>query len=107
MRTLFDIYCADLEWGGVGLGEGAPTLILEQATVQEKQAVAGWVRAAMDRGDGRSDGFERQAHGRFLLDLEMEQLGRCLLPEHMPRGPAVGRSGGSPADAGTVGGGDC
>ncbi len=74
VRTLFDIYCADLEWGGVGLGEGAPSLILEQATVEEKQAVAGWVRAAMDHGDGRSDGFNRQAHGRFLLDLEMEQL---------------------------------
>ena len=74
VRTLFDIYCADLEWGGVGLGEGAPGHILEQATVQEKQAVAGWVRAAMAHGDGRSDGFERQAHGRFLLDLELEQL---------------------------------
>ena len=74
VRTLFDIYCADLEWGAVGLGEGAPSLILERATVQEKQAVAGWVRAAMDRGDGRSDDFNRQAHGRFLLDLEMEQL---------------------------------
>jgi len=29
LRTLLDIYCADLDWGGIGLGEGAPGLILE------------------------------------------------------------------------------
>ena len=74
LRTLFDIYRFDLDWGGIGLGEGAPGMLLEQATVEEKKAVAGWVRAAMDQGDGGSDGFEREAHGRFLLELEMEQL---------------------------------
>lgn len=74
LRTLFDVYCADLDWGGIGLGEGAPGIILEQAAAAENQAVAGWVRAAMGHGVGRSDSFRREAHGRFLLELEAEQL---------------------------------
>lgn len=74
LRTLFDIYCADLDWGGIGLGEGAPGIILEQAAVAEKQAVAGWVRAAMGHGVGQSDSFRREAHGRFLLELEAERM---------------------------------
>ena len=74
LRTLFDVYCADLDWGGIGLGEGTPGIMLEQATAAEKQAVAGWVRAAMGHGVGRSDSFRREAHGRFLLELEREQL---------------------------------
>ena len=74
LRTLFDIYSVDLDWGGIGLGEGAPGVMLEQATVADKQAVAGWVRAAMGHGVGKSDSFRREAHGRFLLELEKEQL---------------------------------
>ena len=74
LRTLFDVYCVDLDWGGIGLGEGAPGVMLEQAAVAEKQAVAGWVRAAMGHGVGKSDGFRREAHGRFLLELGKEQL---------------------------------
>ena len=74
LRTLFNIYCADMDWSGIGLGEGAPGIMLEQATVAEKQAVAGWVQAAMSHGVGRSDSFRREAHGRFLLELEKERL---------------------------------
>lgn len=71
LRALFAIYRFDLDCGGIGLGETAPLLILEHATEQERRAVAGWVRAAMAGGSNWSDNYRRQAHGRFLLDLEM------------------------------------
>ena len=74
LRTLFDIYRFDMDSGGIGLAEGAPDLILEHATDEEKRAVAGWVRAAMAGGSGWSDKYRRQAHGRFLLDLEKSHL---------------------------------
>ena len=74
LQTLFEIYRFDLDCGGMGLGDAAPELILEHATIEERRAVAGWVRAAMPtaRDNGRSDNYQRQAHGRFLLDLEMD-----------------------------------
>ncbi len=110
LRTLFDVYCADLDWGGIGLGEGAPGVMLEQATVAEKQAVAGWVRAAMGHGVGKSDSFRREAHGRFLLELEKEQLddasflGICrearLLEELVDRLLTLGRLEEAIAEAG-------
>lgn len=74
LRTLFDIYRFDVDYGGVGLGETSPDLILEHATGEEKRAVAGWVRAAMPQGNSWSDNYHRQVYGRFLLDLEMAHL---------------------------------
>ena len=74
LQTLFDIYRFDVDIGGVGLGEAAPDLIMEHATDEEKGAIAGWVRAAMPRGDSWSDGYHRRVYGRFLLDLEMAHL---------------------------------
>ena len=74
LQTLFDIYRFDVDFGGVGLGEAAPDLMLEHATEEEKGAIAGWVRAAMPRGDSWSDGYHRRVYGRFLLDLEMSHL---------------------------------
>ena len=73
LQTLFEIYRFDVDFGGVGLGEVAPELILEHATGEERRAVAGWVRAAMaTAGDsGWSARYHRQAHGRLLLDLEI------------------------------------
>lgn len=74
LRTLFDVYCTDLSWGGIGLGEGAPTFLLERTTVEEKRVVAGWLRAVMGQDQVKSDSFKLQAHGGLLLDLEMEEL---------------------------------
>ncbi len=74
LQTLFEIYRFDVDCGGIGLGEAAPDLILEHATGEEMRAVAGWVRAAMARGNSRGGNFHRQMHGRFLLDLEMADL---------------------------------
>ena len=74
LRALFEIYRFDVDYGGVGLGEAAPDLILEHATAEEKRAVAGWVRAAMPQGNSWSDNYHRQVYGRFLLDLQMADL---------------------------------
>ena len=74
LQTLFEIYRFDVDYGGVGLGEAAPHLILEHATGEEKRAVAGWVRAAMTEGNSWSDTYHRQVYGRFLLDLQMADL---------------------------------
>ena len=74
LQTLFEIYRFDVDYGGVGLGEAAPDLILEHATGEEKRAVAGWVRAAMPEGNSWGDNYNRQVYGRFLLDLEMADL---------------------------------
>lgn len=74
LQALFDIYRFDVNFGGVGLGEAAPDLILEHATDEEKDAIAGWVRAAMPRGSSWSDGYRRRVYGRLLLDLEMTHL---------------------------------
>ena len=76
LQTLFDIYRFDVDFGGIGLGEAARDLILEQATHGEKRAVAGWVRAALAvvKGDNWSDHYHRQVHGRFLLELERVDL---------------------------------
>ena len=71
LQILFDIYRFDVDFGGVGLGEAAPDLMLEHTTDEEKGAIAGWVRAAMPRGNSWSDGYHRRVYGRLLLDLEM------------------------------------
>ena len=74
LQTLFNIYRFDVDYGGVGLGEAAPPLILEHATGEEKRAVAGWVRAAMPVGNSWSDNYHRREYGRFLLGLEITHL---------------------------------
>jgi uncharacterized Zn finger protein len=56
------------------MGYQAPDIILEQATLEEKQQVAAWVRAALPTGNSWSVDYHRQRYGGFLLDLEEEQL---------------------------------
>ena len=113
LQTLFDIYRFDVDFGGIGLREAAPDLILEHATDDEKDAIAGWVRAAMPQGDSRSDGYHRRVYGRFLLDLEMAYpddslfLDICrecgLLTQMVDRLLSLGRLDDAIAEAGLAG----
>ncbi len=113
LQTLFDIYRFDVDFGGVGLGEAAPDLILAHATEEEKGAIAGWVRAAMPRGESWTDGYHRRVYGRFLLDLEMAHLnddsflGICrecgLLAELVDRLLTLGRLEDAVAEADSAG----
>ena len=74
LRALFDVYHWDIDFGGVDMGHQAPGIILEQATPEEKQQVATWVRGAMPAGDSWSDNYQRQCYGGFLLRLEEDRL---------------------------------
>lgn len=75
LRTLFDVYAWDVAYGGIGIGDDAPGLILEFATPEERRQVAGWVREKILRGDSTwSTGWRNEVYGGFLLDLEADIL---------------------------------
>jgi len=74
LRALFDIYRWDVNYGGIGMGGEVPDIILREATAEEKQQVAGWVREALPEGDSWSRNYHRRVYGGFLLALEEEQL---------------------------------
>ena len=113
LQTLFDIYRFDVDFGGIGLGEAAPDLILEHATEEEKGAIAGWTRAAMPQGNSWTDSYHRRVYGHFLLDLEMARLNddlfleicrECgLLPDLVDRLLTLGRLDDAIAEAGQAG----
>lgn len=70
LQTLFDIYRWDLEYGGVGASDEVPGILLDQASAEEKEQIAQWVRQALPRGDSWGENYHRQRLGGFLLDLE-------------------------------------
>ncbi len=76
LRALFDVYHFDIEYGGVGLGDEAPELILKWATAIEKREVVEWLRSAMKKWSEHtwSDHWHRQVYGGFLLKLQKGQL---------------------------------
>jgi uncharacterized Zn finger protein len=74
LRALFDVYRWDVDFGGIDMGYQAPVIILEQATPEERQQVAAWVRAGLPHGDSWSDNYHRQVFGGFLLSLEEDRL---------------------------------
>ena len=74
LRVLFDTYVWDVNFGGIDMGYEAPGIILEQSTPEERRRVAEWVRSAMPTGDSWSHNYHRQVLGRFLLELEQDEL---------------------------------
>jgi uncharacterized Zn finger protein len=74
LRALFDTYAWDVNFGGIDMGYEAPGIILELSTPEERRQVAEWARSAMPSGDSWSDGYHRQTLGRFLLELEKDEL---------------------------------
>jgi uncharacterized Zn finger protein len=74
LRALLDIYLWDVAYGGVGVGDEVPDLILEQARPEEGRRVAARLRDSLPAGDALSDNYRRQVLGGFLLALEQDQL---------------------------------
>jgi hypothetical protein len=74
LRTLWEVSLFDIEQGGIGLGEDAPEVLIEQSAPEERRTIAGWVREAMPQGKGWSDNWHRQGLGSLLLDLEADTL---------------------------------
>lgn len=60
--------------GGVAIGEDVPAIILEHATPEERQWVAGWVRDSLPTGDDRRATWRRENLGGFLVELDKERL---------------------------------
>jgi uncharacterized Zn finger protein len=46
LRILFAIYRFNVEAGGIGFGEDAPEILLEDTTDEERRTIASWVREA-------------------------------------------------------------
>lgn len=78
LRALLDVYTWDVNFGGVGVGDEIPAIFDEQATPDEKQVVADWVRDLLAAfGSGKDDfhrNWQQQHYGGLLLDLEADTL---------------------------------
>jgi tetratricopeptide (TPR) repeat protein len=71
LRAMFDVYRFDVRYGGIGLGDEVPNLVLAHATAEDRRGVAGWIRAEMA---APSRDWTRTHFGGFLLDLEADTL---------------------------------
>ncbi|MBS3777795.1 MAG: hypothetical protein KGY50_00710, partial [Candidatus Thermoplasmatota archaeon] len=76
ITTLFDIYEFDTEFGGVGLSDEVPDVILNAATSQEKEMVAKRLSSLLstEKKDDWGISWHRKAYGGFLLDLKKDRL---------------------------------
>ncbi len=74
LRALFAALKGDIAMGGYDLGGEAPSIILANATLQEREYVAGLVRSALTECRAESSGWGRQRLGDFLLELEKDTL---------------------------------
>lgn len=74
LRTLFEAYRWDTEYGGVGIGDEAADIILSHASSEERHQVAQWVREVLPQGDAWDETYRRRVYGNFLLSLQEEWL---------------------------------
>ncbi len=75
LKTLFAVYRFDVSYGGVGLSDEVPGLVLEHATAAEQGAVAGWVREALSAVPAEKySSWRSEQYGGFLLGLEADTL---------------------------------
>lgn len=71
LRAIFEPYRFDVDYGGIGLGDEVPALVMTHATTEERRLVAEWIRTEMATA-GRD--WARSHFGGFLLDLEADTL---------------------------------
>jgi uncharacterized Zn finger protein len=75
LRMLFDIYVREIAAGGFETeGIDAPTVILDQATPEERRRTAHWVREALAEEASSANDYHRRALGGLLIELEMDEL---------------------------------
>ena len=74
LRALFDIYRWDVDFGGVGIGDEAPDIMLAQTMPEERERIAAWVHAALPAGGSHIEDYRRQRYGGFLLALARDKL---------------------------------
>jgi uncharacterized Zn finger protein len=74
LKSLFDVYHWDIEFGGIDMGYDSGRLMLELTTSQERERVVGWIQEAIPTGEDWSDRYKRQSYGAFLLALQRDEL---------------------------------
>jgi uncharacterized Zn finger protein len=75
LRALFDIYTWDtVKAGGIGISDEAPGIMIEQATMEERQHIIEWIQSILPTGDSWSDDYHRQNLGGFQIALQADQL---------------------------------
>jgi uncharacterized Zn finger protein len=74
LRALHDIYRFDTDYGGIGISDEVPDLVLKHASPEERRTFAGWLRDAIPKGGDWDSKWRREAYGGFLLDLEEGSL---------------------------------
>ena len=70
LQVILNVYLWDIKMGGVGIGDNVPKILLENATTQEKELLAGWIQSELL---AMSD-WGQEASGGLLLDLQAEKL---------------------------------
>lgn len=70
LQAIFKVFLWDIKMGGVGIGDNVPKILLENATTQEKELLAGWIQSELL---AMSD-WGKQILGGLLLDLQAEKL---------------------------------
>lgn len=74
LRALLAVYRFDVDFGGVGLSDEVPDLLVEKTTPDERAAIAGWVRDILPAGSDWSANWHRQTYGDLLLSLEEDTM---------------------------------
>lgn len=70
VQTLFDVLRFDVNFGGIGLSDDVPEILLKKTTPAERAAIAEWIRAEPPADNEFTSKWRRQAWGGLLLDLE-------------------------------------
>jgi uncharacterized Zn finger protein len=89
LRMLFAIDCFNVEAGGIGFGEDAPEILLEDTTDEERHTIAGWVREAIAENKQQApnfdfnsrwlDGFSFEEESVYTKNFALALLGGYLL----------------------------
>lgn len=77
LHTLVNVVNKDTNVGGYGFSDNAYGVVLDQASLAEKAQIVEWVEAelaSIKADDDFSSKWHRQAHGRFLLELQEDTL---------------------------------
>ena len=78
LRVLFDLFKLDISWGGYGLSDNVPEILLEQTSAEEKKQVVSWLRSELMTSIPKKSHYwgswTRESIGVLLLDLEKETL---------------------------------
>jgi uncharacterized Zn finger protein len=74
LRSLFNLFVWDLQAGGLGHGDETPSILLNQATAEEKQQIAGWVQSEIPEGEEWEEDYQRRALGGLWLGLLNGQI---------------------------------